>query len=531
MALNTDYDIEKAFRAIEDELIASMIRNLEHHMAEETKEGFNWTQWQVEQIKALERYKAENKKKFTKSFSNINDSIEAMIFAARQAGGTEQEQKILRAIKKGFKASKVSQGTEGAFFKLNTRKLDALIKATKADFTRAEHSMLRMSEDKYRQIIFNAQVYANTGAGTYEKAVDMATRDFLKAGINCIEYANGSRHTVKDYARMAIQTASKRAYLTGEGEMRQSWGISTVIMNKRANACPKCLPFVGKVLIDDVWSGGKASDGPYPLMSSAIAAGLYHPNCKDVHTTYFPELDEEPDSKFTKEELEKVKEDYKQDQKRQYAGRMVEQFDRLSKYSLDPDNKKMYAARKEQWEQSILFNGSSEKHIEELHKNDIMNLSDKELQAVTQYKSFEAYIINDVLRNANDLSNLKSEHKQLVNNLDVALSKISKFNGNLIRTVDFSDRKDEQDRIKEFVSEYVEGTIITIKQYWSTSKTEGYNDLPKIKIYIQNTKNGRDISSIGLNENEVLYERNSKFKVISKILVGEIWHILLEEAD
>lgn len=102
---------------------------------------------------------------------------------------------------------------------------------------------------------------------------------------------------------MAIQTASKRAYLTGEGEMRQSWGISTVIMNKRANACPKCLPFVGKVLIDDVWSGGKASDGPYPLMSSAMAAGLYHPNCKDVHTTYFPELDDEPDSKFPRKSL------------------------------------------------------------------------------------------------------------------------------------------------------------------------------------------------------------------------------------
>lgn len=362
MALNTEYDIEKAFRAIEDELIASMIRNLDHHRAEETKEGFNWTQWQVEQIKALERYKAENKKKFKKSFSNINDSIEAMIFAARQAGGTEQEQKILRELKKGLKASKVSQGTEGAFFKLNTRKLNALIKATKSDFNRAEKAMLRMSEDKYRQIIFNAQVYANTGAGTYEKAVDMATKDFLKAGINCIEYANGARHTMKDYAKMAIQTANKRAYLTGEGEMRQSWGISTVIMNKRANACPKCLPFVGKILIDDVWSGGKASDGPYPLMSSAIAAGLYHPNCKDVHTTYFPELDEEPDSKFTKEELEKVKEDYKQDQKQQYAGRMVEQFDRLSKYSLDPDNKKVYAARKEQWE-NVVANGQ---------KNDIM---------------------------------------------------------------------------------------------------------------------------------------------------------------
>lgn len=360
--LNTDYDIEKAFKAIEDELIASMMRNLANHRAEETDMGFNWSQWQVEQLKALERYKAQNKKKFTKSFSNINDSIDAMIFAARHEGGTEQEQKILRALKKGLKASKVSQGAEGAFFRLNTRKLEALIKATKNDFGTAEKAMLRMSEDKYRQIIFNAQVYAATGAGTYEKAVDMATKDFLKAGINCIEYSNGARHSIKSYAKMAIQTACKRAYLTGEGEMRQSWGISTVIMNKRANACPKCLPFVGKILIDDVWSRGKASDGPYPLMSSAMAAGLYHPNCKDIHTTYFPELDDEPDSKFSKKELEQVKEDYKQDQKQQYAGRMVEQYGRLSEYSLDSDNKRMYAARKEQWE-NVVANGQ---------KNDIM---------------------------------------------------------------------------------------------------------------------------------------------------------------
>lgn len=360
--LNTDYDIEKAFKAIEDELIASMMRNLASHRAEETDMGFNWSQWQVEQLKALEKYKTQNKKKFTKSFSNINDSIDAMIFAARQEGGTEQEQKILRALKKGLKASKVSQGAEGAFFRLNTRKLEALIKATKNDFGTAEKAMLRMSEDKYRQIIFNAEVYAATGAGTYEKAVDMATKDFLKAGINCIEYSNGARHSMKSYAKMAIQTACKRAYLTGEGEMRQSWGISTVIMNKRANACPKCLPFVGKILIDDVWSGGKASDGPYPLMSSAMAAGLYHPNCKDVHTTYFPELDDEPDSKFSKKELEQVKKDYRQDQKQQYAGRMVEQFDKLSKYSIDPDNKKVYTARKEQWE-NVVANGQ---------KNDIM---------------------------------------------------------------------------------------------------------------------------------------------------------------
>lgn len=33
---------------------------------------------------------------------------------------------------------------------------------------------------------------------------------------------------------------------------------------------------------------------------------------------------------------------------------MVEKFDRLAKYSLDPDNQKMYAARKEQWEYYLM---------------------------------------------------------------------------------------------------------------------------------------------------------------------------------
>lgn len=99
----------------------------------------------------------------------------------------------------------------------------------------------------------------------------------MAAGIQCIQYKNGSMHRIEEYAGMAIRTASKRAYLTGEGEKRKEWGCHLVIMNKRGNPCPKCLPFVGKILIDDVWSGGSSKDGSYPLMSSAMAAGLYHP--------------------------------------------------------------------------------------------------------------------------------------------------------------------------------------------------------------------------------------------------------------
>ena len=96
-----DYDITAAFQAIEDELIASMIRNMDRHRAEETKEGYEWSMWQAEQLKALEKYKRENQKKYGKQFQQINQEIEDLIRQARVAGGMEQELKILKAIKNG----------------------------------------------------------------------------------------------------------------------------------------------------------------------------------------------------------------------------------------------------------------------------------------------------------------------------------------------------------------------------------------------------------------------------------------------
>ena len=356
MILLADYDIERAFQTIEEELMKSMIRNMKRHRIEEVSEKKEWEMWQALQLKALEEYKKNNRKRFQSQYSEINKQISSVITGARAQGNMQQEIKILEAIRKGFKPPrglKSSTQTMGEFFKVNDRKLDALIKATQNDFKKAEYAMLRMSEDQYRKIIFNSQVYANTGAGTYEQAVDMATKDFLNRGINCIEYKNGARHTVASYAAMAIQTASKRAYLTGEGEKRAEWGIHTVIMNKRGNACPKCLPFVGKILIDDVWSGGKQTDGPYMLMSSAIAAGLYHPNCKDSHTTYFEGIST-PGASYTREELAKVESDYRREQKQQYAKRQADRFGRLAEHSMDEENQEKYRRKENEWKKSFV---------------------------------------------------------------------------------------------------------------------------------------------------------------------------------
>lgn len=345
-----DYDISKAFEIIENELIDSMMRNFKHHRAEEEKEGYNWSQWQSEQLKSLEQYRRTNQKKYGKQFSTLNKKIEEMLKTAMADGNAKQETEILKAIKKGFKVGKVGPSATGEFFKVNDRKLDALINATKSDMEKAENAILRMSNDKYRKAIFNAQVYANSGAGTYEKAVDMAVKDMLQAGLNCVEYRNGARHTLSDYADMAIRTANKRAYLYGEGQKRQEWGISLVVVNSRQGGCPDCAQYIGRVFIDDVYSGGSKADGNYPLLSEAIAGGLFHPRCKDSTSTYYEGITSlEP---VSSEELAQMEERETLETKQQNAERQEKRYNRLAQHSLDENNKIKYQNRADGWHKS-----------------------------------------------------------------------------------------------------------------------------------------------------------------------------------
>lgn len=346
------YDLSRAFERIENYLIDSMMRNFKHHRAEEMKEGYNWEQWQVKQLQALEEYRKMNKAKFSTEFANLNNRVGDMLTATAADASYKQEQRILKAIQRGYPAHRIPAQSQAAFFRVNERKMYALIEATTNDLKRAEQAVLRRSNDVYRRAIFDAQVFMNSGAATYEQAVDMAVKDMLSAGLQCVEYKNGARHTLPDYAEMAIRTANKRAYLRGQGEKMQEWGMSTVIINRRHGACGRCADFVGMVFIDDVYAGGKKSyaDGKYPLLSDAMKAGLFHPRCKDSSSPYFEGISTPPDREvLPKKAQEDLTEIERAEQKAAYGKRMEKMYRRLSKYALDPDNKKMYQGRTEQW--------------------------------------------------------------------------------------------------------------------------------------------------------------------------------------
>ena len=346
--MNSEYDIRSIFEEMELELIRSMRRNLAKHQKWEEDEGINWTMWQAEQLKSFDKFKKENEKIFGKRFATVNAEIRGFLEHTYETAGLDQEKEILNALANNKKIKeKTKKGLEGSFFNLNKKKMNALINATTNDLSKAEHAMLRLTNDQYRKIIYKAETMFNSGGFTLKQAIDAASKDFLKAGINCVEYKDGRRVNIASYAEMCLRTSNKRAKFTAEGDVRKSYGITTVKISRYGGCSETCLPWQGRVYVDDVWSGGtkeEAEDKKLPLLSTAIEGGLFHPNCKHSMFTYYYDR-KKAMGKLQEDGVEVTPEE--QEHKRNHLH--IQQQKRLEEGSLDPQNIQEARHRKEQW--------------------------------------------------------------------------------------------------------------------------------------------------------------------------------------
>lgn len=340
--IDFDKEIAQIYRDMELYLIESMQRNLTRHLAEEAKTGLSYPQWQAEKLKELKRYQRENQRIIRSHTRGLSDKVAEHMKLELRQGSKHEFKRYKQALGQGYKPAKAMRKS---FFKVNDRKVSSMINALQNDLGVANTAVLRMMNDTYRQTIFRAGMYASNGVMTETQAYDMAVKDFLMRGINCIEYRDGRRVNIADYASMAVRTANQRAYMVGEGEFRKSIGETLVIISHHATACKLCKPFERKVLIDDVYSGGKPEDGDYMLLSQAMKLGLFHPRCRHGLGTYYPELE---DINHYNDEENDVSDYGRYD--RAHIENMVQRYKRLTVGSVDPENVAMYRAKLDEWE-------------------------------------------------------------------------------------------------------------------------------------------------------------------------------------
>lgn len=360
------YDIRKIFEQMELDLISSMRKAFYFHQNEQIKEGFEWEQWQLSKLRAMEQYRKRNKDivdsynapiqeaidrelkgNFSKGESRAEkfiDKVKKLINFKRKENKIEFPQDIDTSTLKGYMAKELgSPGVvpqEKNFFGVNEKKLEALISTVNNDLNKAQYSVLRKMDDVYRQTIFKSHMYLQNGAKTLYQAIDMATKDFLDKGINSIEYKNGARVNITSYAEMCLRTASHRATLLGEGKKRDEYGIHLIVVSAHGNTCRMCEPWQGQILIDDIFSHPSKEymeqyKVKYKLLSEAIDKGLLHPNCRHSLITYFEGITTLPKVPDGKEAIRV----YEAEQKQRALERQIRKWKRIEQGSLDEGNK------------------------------------------------------------------------------------------------------------------------------------------------------------------------------------------------
>ena len=341
----TDKEIARIYREMELMLIDSMKRNLGLHLAEEAETGLDYPQWQAIKLRELRKYQEQNSEIISGKLNRLPEEVAKQLRDELNQGYESEITRFRSVIGKGRYKEAVAMSD--SFFKINTRKVDALIEEVNGSLYKANHAALRMANDVYRDVIFKSGMFVSHGVMTEQQAYDMAMKDFLNRGLNCIEYKDGRRVNIADYTSMAVRTANQRAYMMGEGEFRKEIGNPLVIISRHNTSCELCAPFQNKVLIDDVYSGGTQDDGDYMLMSEAMDKGLFHPRCRHGLSTYYPEIDE----------IDREYDDYTEhditdygEHNQAYAENMIQKYKRLSHGSLDPKNVSKYEAKLREWE-------------------------------------------------------------------------------------------------------------------------------------------------------------------------------------
>ncbi len=396
-------DIAKIFEEIELRLIASLKRNLLRHKAEEKKYGKNWSAWQAEKLRNIERFRRENLDIMNEYVDIIDDETRELMEEQFREGEEEVEQAVSE-----FFDEEITPIPTKHFFGVNNEKMQKLITDVTALEKTAETAVLRMTDDIYRQTVNRVQLAMAAGEMTLPVAIDMATKDFLNAGINCIVYKDGKRVNIADYVRMALQTCATRATLQGKVKRFAELGYDTVLVSAYGGCSETCEPYQGRVFIDDVftvWSGERNGDMGksiycgkwFPLLSFAIRGGLFHPNCRHTLSQYIDGFTKIPEPI----PADRIKQQRELEQKQRMLERKIRKLKRFAEGTQNPEIAKAYRKKLRETQHEL-------KAFVDEHKDLLRRDSNRE-----KYYGEEKYAANAAVRNtgARPIYNPKASFK------------------------------------------------------------------------------------------------------------------------
>ncbi len=124
---------------------------------------------------------------------------------------------------------------------------------------------------------------------TAAQAQAVTWRRFVARGVTGFTDKSGRDWSLSAYVEMAVRTAAARAYRDSHMQVMRVAGVHYFTVPPHTHTCPQCFPWQHTVIAEEDDGSG------FPTLDEAIAAGLFHPNCRCTLVPWFPNVSPHPD--------------------------------------------------------------------------------------------------------------------------------------------------------------------------------------------------------------------------------------------
>lgn len=248
---------------------------------------------------------------------------------------TETVKKAYTTGQKGIEADlkKIKPDIKTGFGMIDERKVMVLTRQLAGTLGETHLRITRQSLDEYRSIIGKVSQMVELGVETRQQATQRALNEFADKGITGFIDKAGRSWSLRSYAEMATRSTTGQAAIEGAIQRLRDNDYDLVIVSFHADSCPLCEPWEGQVLS----ISGKSDE--YPALDTAIAEGLFHPNCGHSLGAYIPGLTEKP----TKEQVGKG--DFEEAQEQRKLERDIRRWKQRQAVAITDEEKKKAASK------------------------------------------------------------------------------------------------------------------------------------------------------------------------------------------
>jgi hypothetical protein len=160
---------------------------------------------------------------------------------------------------------------------------EAFLAAARREIDRMSLSILRAGDDIVREVsieVGRTALHESVEGFTRRDLSQQLMDRFVKRGVASVTYRDGKVVGIDVYAEMLGRTMTGQASVQASLTRYQEHGWDLVVVSAHFRKCPLCEPWEGKVLSQS----GRSER--YPGLADAIAAGLWHPNCRHDVSPY-----------------------------------------------------------------------------------------------------------------------------------------------------------------------------------------------------------------------------------------------------